>query len=287
MPVAVAVVGLLAGIWLGPRAAPRYSSYFRLQMLGIVLPLSFAGGWSVRPTIASGAAMVIVMAGELLGIAAAWSLASGRGQDRRFHGVSTAINSSFWSLPAALTLFGPAAATFTVLFDSLFAPLRNSLFVWMMRSSAPGSQQRRTAWVDNSRSIGAAAGVSALALAGGPPHWIDGAIETLGYAAALSGFVLLGAALPRTIPARVWREAALVMPLRFVPVTALLLIAGVAGLRVERGAWVLALAPCWFAYLSWARLYGHRGEFAAATIVLSLPIALALLPVAGILGARA
>lgn len=283
MAIAVAAVGLLAGLWLRPRIGPRYSSFFRTQIVVIVLPLSALGGWSLQPTVQTAAALLLVLAGEMLGVAIARSRAR-HGHHPRFFAAAAGINSSYWALPAALALFGPAAATFTVLFDSLLAPLRNSLFVWMLRSSAPADQYSRTALVDYSRTLAAAVGLTLLAVLGHPAAWADSAIEVLGYVAAITGFALLGLALPRQIPRQSWREALSVVPLRFIPTTAVLGLAALAGLSLPSGAWVLALAPCWFAYLGWARLYGHQGEFAAAVILISLPLAAALLPVVALLG---
>ncbi len=281
--IAVAAVGLLAGLWLRPRVGERYSSLFRAQIVTIVVPLSVIGGWSLRPTIETGAALLLVLTGEMLGVGLA-RVSARHGHHPRFFAAAAGINSSYWALPAALALFGPAAATFTVLFDSLLAPVRNSLYVWMLRSSSPTEQYSRTALVDYSRTLAAAAGLTLLALLGNPGGWSATAIEALGYAAAVTGFALLALALPRQIPRQSWREALSVLPLRFIPTTAVLGVAALAGLALPSGAWVLALAPCWFAYLGWARLYGHQGEFAAAAILISLPVAAALLPLVSLLG---
>lgn len=56
------------------------------------------------------------------------------------------------------------------------------------------------------------------------------------------------------------------------------------GVEVPSGAWVVALAPNAFLVIAMARLYGYERRRAAAVVLIALPVAILLLPVAAALG---
>ena len=275
MPILALGVSFVVGTWARRVGASRFSLLFRGQLVVLSSTLALVTGWSAPLGRSSLVGMAVLLGAEVVALILARSLAR-RGVISPPAAASAASNSGFWSIPVSGMLFGASGAAFAVIYDVVAVP-RAALLVHTLRRSAPDVPSRRSALVDYMPQLALCIGLVLRHLLPAPTL---GLVQPLGLTVGMAGFLLLGMAMPVDPPRAVdWRRALPALPLRFGLPTALCLLAHGAGLRLPDPVWVLALARSPFIVVSLSRLYGYRREEATAIPLLTVPAAVALLPV--------
>ena len=252
-----------------------FNALFRGQLVLLASTLAFLAGWSVSLARADFIAMAVLLVAEVAALALGRRLVRA-GRINPPAAASAASNSGFWAIPVSGMLFDAPGAAFAVVYDVVALP-RTSLLVHTLRRSAPDSPSRRSALVDYLPQVALCLGLGLRWLAAGPGL---GLVRPLGLAVGISGFLLLGMAMPVDRPtASDFRRASSALPLRFGVQPLVCLLARLAGLELPGPVWVLALAPSPFIVVSLSRLYGYRREEASAIPLLTVPLGLVLLPV--------
>jgi hypothetical protein len=253
----------------------------RAQLAGGIGVLAVLSGWSFQVNAGSVAAIVVLLAAQLLSVAVASWLFRGSG-DGPLVAFGMYGNPTFWSLPVATATLGAHAAVFLVAFDMLTQP-RIALAIRFLRLRAPIAQQGRTALADYAPTIGAVSGL-VLGRIVPAPDAIATVVAVLGIAMAFVGALLLGVAWPRQWVGRAQTALALRgLALHFTLVPALLALATVVGVALPGAVWILALGPLPLSVVSFAQVYGYSARTAASGLALSLAAALALAPLALVL----
>jgi predicted permease len=273
---------LSLGVACRNRIGESFRTLYRSQAAFLGAPLALLAGWSFewRPTALS--VLLCLLAVELTVITFAIRL-SRRDRLSPVTAVASTSNSGFWSTPIAGALFGPPGAAFAVVYDIVGA-VRPFLIVRTLRSQAPEAPSRRSALVDYLPATTLVVGL-VLQLIRPIPESAKEALPWLALVLGVIGFFALGAAMPQGFPRREdFVAAAPVIPLRFLLPLLVLLALRAIGVSIPSGAWVVALAPNAFLAIAMARLYGYDRRRAAAIPILTVPIAAALIPLAGWLG---
>ncbi len=276
MPHLALALAFAAGVGARATGSSTFALLFRGQLVVLSSALALLAGWSVSLSgRALGGVAVLVLA-EVAAVTAGAALLR-RGLLSPPVVASSASNSGFWSIPVAAALFGPPGAAFAVFYDVVTVP-RALLVVHTLRGHASVAPSRRSAVTDYLPQVSLVVGLILRQYL--PQPGIVSSLPALGLVVGTVGFLLLGMAMPLQLPRLSHFRAALpVVPLRFGVASAACLLAKAAGLELPAAAWVLALAPSPFIVVSLSRLYGYGREDAAAIPLLTVPVAVALLPV--------
>ena len=270
-------LGLPAG-----RAFPRtFRLLFRGQLVLLTSTLALVVGWSLPLGATAATGLIVLLTAEVAALGFG-TLLLRKGRTTAPAVASAASNSGFWSIPVAGALFGPAGAAFAVLYDVASVP-RGLLVTRTLRAYAPFRPSGRSAAVDYLPQIALLAGFGLRAWFSPPP--VGDVLPAAGVVVGVVGFFLLGMAMPRRLPTgRDWSDALPAVALRFGVASSLCLAVRAAGVEVPAAVWVLALAPSPFSVVSMAGLYGYRRAQTAAIPLLTVPLAVALVPTAAWLG---
>jgi predicted permease len=272
------VLGLGTRRWL----RRHFALLFRLQFavgLGLLAVLS---GWSFDLSVRNVAALAVLLCAQLIAVGLAARLFRAR-EEGPLLAFGMFGNPTFWSLPVAAVALGSKAAVFLVVYDMLTQG-RIALGVKLLRRRAPLAQSPRTALADYAPTAAAVAGVLLGRLVPAPDE-IATVVTVLGIVMAVVGALLLGVAWPREWIGRAAAGTAIRgLALHFTVVPSLLAAATLLGLSLPGCVWIFALGPLPVSLVSFARLYGYSTRTAATGLVLSLLIAVALLPFAISLG---
>ncbi len=275
MPQVALALAFAAGVGARGIGTSTFGLLFRAQLVVLSSTIALLTGWSVSLSgQALGAVGVLVLA-EVAAIGVGAALLRRRVLSPPVV-ASCASNSGFWSIPVAAALFGPAGAAFAAFYDVVAVP-RPLLVMHTLRRHASVAPSRRSAVTDYLPQLSLVVGLL-LRLYLPEPAMVSW-LPALGLAVGVVGFLLLGMAMPVELPRLSHFRAALpVVPLRFGVASAACALSKAAGLELPAAAWVLALAPSPFAVVSLSRLYGYGREEAAAIPLLTVPVAVALVP---------
>ena len=275
-------VAFAIGFVLRRRLAPIYRPLWRGLALVVSGPLALLSGWSFEARPTSMLSLVLLLAAELLAFAIGLRLAR-RGTLPPVVAAGAVSNSGFWSIPIAGALFGPTAIPFVALYD-IAGIVRPLGVVRALRGLAPEKPRPATAAIDY---LPQAALVVGLLLNAGfdPPRATEGLLSLLGIMIGVGGFLVLGAAMPHQPPALGhFRIALPALPLRFLlPALALTAVTLIA-VDVPPAAWVIALSPSAFMTISLGRLYGYDQQVTMAIPLMTVPLAVAFLPLVNLFG---
>ena len=112
--------------------------------------------------------LIACVGGLLLG----WPI-FGRGQRSsglaELEGWAAFPNGTFWVLPIAGALIGPAGTAIAALTNAVYA-IPNALCIHLMRRDAPIRQRRSTSWLDQSMVLAVVLGLALHATGPAPPH---------------------------------------------------------------------------------------------------------------------
>lgn len=278
----VLVVGFVLGFAARERIRDAFRTFYRAQAALLGAPLALLAGWSFAWRAMSLLALICLLAVELLTIAFALRQVR-RGGLSPVTAVASTSNSGFWSTPIAGAMFGPPGAAFAVVYDILGA-IRPFIIVRTLRRKAPERPSRRSALVDYLPAAALILGLTLQLTRPVPPRAED-LIPWLALVLGAVGFFALGAAMPETWPHKDdFVAAAPVIPLRFTLPFLTMLALRTLGVDVPSGAWVVALAPNAFLVIAMARLYGYDRRRAAAVVLIAVPAATLMLPLAAALG---
>lgn len=238
----------------------------RVQVAATAVLLSFASAWRLE------------IGGSLLGIAglvgvvtvigaAAWATRGPTSVGAAALDTWAAMpNTSFWVIPIAAALGGPAAATAAVLADRLLA-LPTGVLIHLMRRDAPRPQRTSTSWVDQAPLLALVAGLAARAL-GPAPSWTATALTAAGPVLAFSGAVLWMGAVrqlvslhPGSSTPSIRRRFVLLASTRVVGCSIVVGLAWGSELAVVAALWAGSI-PAFGPALSTV-LYGYPGRVAA------------------------
>ncbi len=163
-----AVTGLAAQ--RHPRAARVWPVLVRAQILLASALLSVAAAWRLSASAdALWPALLVVVFAVVLAASFALTPPPLRAGLSGLRAWTAFANTSYFGIPVAGALAGPAGVGAAVLVDRLGLPVW-SLTLWMLRRDAPIAQHRRTSWVDQSPLIAFLIGL-ALKLTGRAPEW--------------------------------------------------------------------------------------------------------------------
>lgn len=268
------------GVPCGLAARRRLTSVLprlvRGQMLLLGTPLAFAAGLLFAPRFAAVASMAALVGAEAAGV---WigGQVNARRDEPLIAATASASNTGIWSLPLAGIFFGPAAVAFVAVYDQMTFP-RALLMTSRLRRFAPTPQAARTAFVDYAPATALVAGLLLQEILG-RPQGLGPWLPRLGIASAVANMLLIGAAVPTTLPAVSHAREALAGSLfRFVPGLAALALLLAFGIHPPAAAWLLAFAPSYFTMLTMSRLYGYDGRAAVATTLTTTAVAATILP---------
>ncbi|HEX3980286.1 MAG TPA: hypothetical protein VHW93_03635 [Acidimicrobiales bacterium] len=169
-------IGALTGLAVhrgGPRLQKGWPVYLRAQLVATAALLGLFSAWRltaphqiVAPIVLAGVGGVLLMAPQLIRGPRSTGLAE-------LEGWAAFPNSTFWVLPIAGALVGPAASAITALTNAVYAA-PNAVCIHLMRRDAPIPQRHSTSWLDQSMLVAVGLGL-ALHLAGPAPaasHWV-------------------------------------------------------------------------------------------------------------------
>jgi hypothetical protein len=234
--------------------------YLRLQLVATAALLGLFSAWRLTEFRQIVAPILIAAVGWLL-FAAARLIRGNRSTGLvQLEGWAAFPNGTFWVLPVAGGLLGPAGSMLAALTNAVYA-IPNAVCIHMMRRDAVIPQRRSTSWMDQSMLLAVLVGVL-LHLVGPAPaasHWVltvAGPVLAFVGAALYMGSVFHphNASVERTAP-DYWRW----LFLTGVRVVYLLVIAVVTGSTTVAVVAVLsALGPPAFNPPQQAVLYGYR-----------------------------
>jgi hypothetical protein len=169
-------IGALTGLAVhrgGPRLRKGWPVYLRAQLVATAALLGLFSAWRltaphqiVAPIVLAGVGGVLLVASQLIRGPRSTGLAE-------LEGWAAFPNSTFWVLPIAGALVGPAASAITALTNAVYAA-PNAVCIHLMRRDAPIPQRHSTSWLDQSMLVAVGLGL-ALHLAGPAPaasHWV-------------------------------------------------------------------------------------------------------------------
>jgi hypothetical protein len=169
-------IGALTGLAVhrgGPRLRKGWPVYLRAQLVATAALLGLFSAWRlttphqiVAPIVLAAVGGVLLVASQLIRGTRSTGLAE-------LEGWAAFPNSTFWVLPIAGALIGPAASAITALTNAAYAA-PNAVCIHLMRREAPTPQRRSTSWLDQSMLVAVGLGL-ALHLAGPAPsasHWV-------------------------------------------------------------------------------------------------------------------
>jgi hypothetical protein len=257
------LIGALMGLAVhrgGPRLRRGWPVYLRLQLVATAALLGLFSAW--RLTAPRQIVAPILIAGVswlLLGVA--YIVRGDRsGGLAELEGWAAFPNGTFWVLPIAGALIGPAGSMISALTNAVYAA-PNALCIHLMRRDAPIAQRRSTSWLDQSMLLAVVVGL-VLHLIGPAPAASQWVLTVAGPLLAFVGAALYtgsvfhphNASVARTI-SEYWRW----LLLTGVRIAYLVLIAVVTRSTVVAVIAVLsALGPPAFNPPQQAVLYGYR-----------------------------
>jgi len=165
----------------------------RVQLLIVACVLGVAAGWRLDSfdQLAVGGALELSLVVVLV-VALATRGTASRGEAALDSWAATA-NTSFWTIPVATALAGPAGAVLAVLADRL-AAVRSAWTTHLLRRDAPRPQRIHTAWIDQAP-LGALIVGLALHVTGPAPSWTGTLTKIAGPLLAFTGATLFAASL--------------------------------------------------------------------------------------------
>ena len=169
-------IGALTGLAVhrgGPRLRKGWPIYLRAQLVATAALLGLFSAWRltaphqiVAPIVLAGVGGVLLVAARLIRGPRSTGLAE-------LEGWAAFPNSTFWVLPIAGAVVGPAASAITALTNAVYA-VPNAVCIHLMRRDAPIPQRHSTSWLDQSMLVAVGLGL-ALHLTGPAPaasHWV-------------------------------------------------------------------------------------------------------------------
>ncbi len=201
------VVGALMGLAVhrgGPRLKRGWPVYLRIQLVATAALLGLFSAWRLTAPHQVVAPILIACVGGLLLVVAHF----GRDQQStglaELEGWAAFPNGTFWVLPIAGALIGPAGTAIAALTNAVYA-IPNALCIHLMRRDAPIPQRRSTSWLDQSMVLAVVLGLALHATGPAPSasEWIlkvSGPLLAFVGAALYTGSVLHphNASVPRT-----------------------------------------------------------------------------------------
>lgn len=178
VPVAFAAyaLGALMGVAAdrgGPRVRQRWPVYLRVQFLATAGLLTMFSAWRLSTPAEVVAPVLMAGTGGVL-VFVSWVTRGDRSAGQSvLEGWAAFPNGTFWVLPVAGALAGPAATVVIALANALYAA-PNAVSIHLMRRDAPVAQRRSTTWVDQSALVAFVLGLS-LHIAGPAPtasRWV-------------------------------------------------------------------------------------------------------------------
>src|SRR4051812_3832554 len=268
------VFGLGARRWLQRHIAVLV----RMQLAFGIGLLAVLSGWSFDVSVRNVSAIAVLLVAQLSAVAVGARLFR-----RRTDGPLLAYwmfgNPTFWTAPVAAAALGARAAVFVIAYDML-TQARIAAGVKYLRGRAPKSQSARTALADYAPTVGAVSGLL-VGFVVPAPDFVATIVAGLGIVMAAVGAMLLGVAWPRRWIGRPQAAMALRgLAVHLTVVPAVVALATVAGISMPGVVWLLALGPIPLSVVSFAHLYGYSPRTAATGLVVSVGVAIVLLPLA-------
>ncbi len=257
------LVGALMGVGVhrgGSGLKRGWPVYLRLQLVATAALLGLFSAWRLTAVHQVVAPIVLAGVGPLL------LVVSDATRGRRSHGLAQLEgwaafpNGTFWVLPVAGALMGPAATALAALTNAVYAA-PNAVCIHLMRQDAPHPQRPATTWADQSMVLAVGAGL-VLHLLGPAPaasHWVlvvAGPVLAFVGAALWTGSVLHphNASVDRSVTD--YGRWALFSAVRVVCLSVIAVVTGSSTVAVV--AVLSALGPPAFNPPQLAVLYGYR-----------------------------
>ncbi len=191
------LIGALMGLAVhhgGPGLKRGWPVYLRFQLVATAALLGLFSAWRLTaPHQIVAPILIACVGGLLLGVAH-----FGRGRRSsglaELEGWAAFPNGTFWVLPIAGALIGPAGTTIAALTNAVYA-LPNAVCIHLMRRDAPIRQRRSTGWLDQSMVLAVILGLALHATGPAPTasEWIlrvSGPVLAFVGAALYTGSVL-------------------------------------------------------------------------------------------------
>lgn len=141
----------------------------RAQIMLAAVLLSIVAAWRLTAADVLWPALLAVVFGIVLAASYATTAAPGRAGRAALRAWTAFPNTSYFGIPVAGAVAGPAGVAAAVLVDRFGLPVW-SMTLWMLRRDAPVPQHARTSWVDQSPLIAFGVGLL-LKLVGEAPSW--------------------------------------------------------------------------------------------------------------------
>jgi len=172
----------------GPRLRRGWPVYLRLQLVATAALLGLVSAWRltaphqiVAPLVLAAGSGLILWVAYLMRGARAGGLAE-------LEGWAVFPNGTFWVLPVAGALIGPAGTVIAALTNAVYA-VPNAACIHLMRRDAPIPQRRSTGWADQSMVLAVVVGLI-LHAAGPAPGGTEWVLKVAGPALAFVGAAL-------------------------------------------------------------------------------------------------
>jgi len=266
------MVGGLVG-WgsahMGPVEQRAWPVFLRIQILATSATLSLVAAW--RLTSVGQLLGPLALAGGLWLLLGATLISRGQRSAGQSSLEAWAVtpNTSYWVVPTAAALAGPAGTMIAVL-ANVISTAWNAVAVHLMRRDAPFLQRRSTSWVDQSPLLASVIGLLSH-LFGTAPAWTSDVLTLAGPLLAFSGAALFtgsvihphNLAVPRTDHAvRRWGWLTMVRIAYYALVATAASLAGSTALAVV--AVLTALSAPSFQPIQLSVLYGYRSDVVIA-----------------------
>jgi hypothetical protein len=157
----------------GPRLRRGWPVYLRVQLVATAALLGLFSAWRLTAPHQIVAPIVIAAVGGLLLLVAHFIRGDRSSGLAELEGWAAFPNGTFWVLPIAGALLGPAGSAISALTNAVYAG-PNAWCIHLMRRHAPIPQRRSTSWLDQSMFLAVIVGLL-LHLAGPAPsatHWV-------------------------------------------------------------------------------------------------------------------
>lgn len=244
----------------GPGIRRGWPVFLRVQLVATASLIGLFSAWRLTTPRQIVAPVLLAAGGLLLLGVALLGRGSRSGGLAELEGWAAFPNTTFWVLPMAGALVGPAGSAISALANAVYAG-PTALCIHVMRRDAPIRQRRATSWADQSMLLAVAAGL-VLHVAGPAPaasHWVlvvAGPLLAFVGAALFAGSVFHphNAAVART-PAD-YRRWLTLSAVRIVPLVLMALITRSTPVAVI--AALSAFGPPAFNPPQQAVLYGYR-----------------------------
>jgi hypothetical protein len=261
-------VGAIIGLAARGHVTDRlFRLVYRRVLVVLTVVRGCLAGWVFQGTLHMVGVIAVVAGSEVL--CARVLAVRGPCGHRPVAGFAGHSNTTYWSLPIAAVLFGPAGVGFVTVYEMLAAP-RLAPAIRRLQRYAPAATTVGQRSTDLSPAVATLLGLGARAVLA-PSAWAAAALLPLAVAAGVLGGVTFGLSVPSGQPIRGHlTTAAPVVAARALLLPAPLLAYALLGLSVPAMAWavVTGLAP--FNTVILARLYGYDAAFGLAVIGVSV-----------------